>query len=445
MIYLNTRFIDSTLAKSYLAHEFTHLIAFNQKDRLRGVTDDVWLNEARADYSSTVMGYDSPFSGSNFDQRVMSFSADSSKSLVDWADKPANYGTAHLFMQYLVDQYGIKILADSMNSNTIGIASIDYALQKNGFNIGFGQVYQNWIIALLANNCRLGGQYCYKLADLDGFGVAPRINYLPNSDQVSLSVMYDTDYFSGNWQKIVGGNGDLSLDFSSDIKAKFAVPYLLCYVGGSECKVGDLAVDGAGAASLKLPDFGRQYSSLTLMPFASGKTTGFGNFTGNALSYSFKIAVSPKATNNTSQNNASVTVDPKIQALMNQISALKQQITQLQALLAARISSVPAAAAPTPVSVPPGGYSCKSITADLYFGVENYKQVICLQQLLKAQGESIYSEGQVTGSYSLATQAAVVRFQEKYAADILAPLGLKKGTGYVSSATRNKLNKLLAQ
>ena len=441
MIYLNTRFIDSPLAKSYLAHEFTHLITFNQKDRLRNVTDDVWLNEARADYSSTVMGYDSPFTGSNFDQRVMSFSADSGKSLVDWADKPANYGTAHLFMQYLVDQYGIKILTDSMDSNAIGIASIDYALQKNGFNINFEQVYQNWIVALLANDCRLGPQYCYKSADLGGFSIAPRINYLPNSDQVSLSVMYDTDYFSGNWQKIVGGNGDLSLDFSSDAKARFAVPYLLCYVGGSECKVGNLAVDGNGAASLKLSDFGRQYSSLTLMPFASGKTGNFSNFASNTLSYSFKIAVSPKAADSSGQSSAIIAVDPKIQALLNQIDALKQQITQLQALLAARINSVPAPSVPTPA----GGYSCKSITADLYFGVENYKQVACLQQILKAQGASIYPEGQVTGNYSLATQAAVARFQEKYAADILVPLGLKKGTGYVSAATRSKLNQLLAQ
>jgi len=130
MVYINTLFINSPLAKAYLAHEFTHIITFNQKDRLRNVTEDVWLNEARADYSSTLLGYDQPYEGSNFEQRVKSFTADSGKSLVEWSNKPANYGAAHLFMQYIVDQYGIKIITDSMQTSKTGIAAINYALQK---------------------------------------------------------------------------------------------------------------------------------------------------------------------------------------------------------------------------------------------------------------------------------------------------------------------------
>ncbi len=40
---------------------------------------------------------------------------------------------------------------------------------------------------------------------------------------------------------------------------------------------------------------------------------------------------------------------------------------------------------------------------------------------------------------------AVIRFQEKYASEILAPLGLQKGTGYVGYATRTKVNQILGQ
>jgi len=436
MVYFNTRFIDSPLAKSYLAHEFTHLITFNQKDRLRNITEDVWLNESRADYASTILGYDAAFEGSNFDQRVRSFSADSTNSLVEWLNKPANYGAAHLFVQYLVDQYGAKIISDSMNSDEVGIASIDYALKKNGFDIDFVQVFRNWLITVLANDCRLGSQYCYKYADLRDFGVAPRINYLPNSDQVSLTVMYNTGYFAGNWQKIVGGNGDLTLEFSAAPKEKFIVPYLMCYPGG-ECRIGQLLTDNQGGAVLKMPDFGRQYASLTLMPFASGKTSGFNNTTGNYLSYTIKIAISPRS-GQTNTGNNTVQNDPKIQALLAQIETLKREIARIQAILATRVNPIANTVSNSEK------YSCKTITTDLYFGVENYAQVSCLQQLLKTQGAAVYA-GAVTGRFSLETQAAVIRFQEKYAAEILTPLGLKKGTGYVSAATRAQINRLLAQ
>ena len=48
MVYLNSQYIDKPEAKSFLAHEFVHLITINQKDLLRNVSEETWLNEARA-------------------------------------------------------------------------------------------------------------------------------------------------------------------------------------------------------------------------------------------------------------------------------------------------------------------------------------------------------------------------------------------------------------
>jgi len=66
-----------------------------------------------------------------------------------------------------------------------------------------------------------------------------------------------------------------------------------------------------------------------------------------------------------------------------------------------------------------------------------------LQEFLKNQDEAIYPQGLVTRRFSLDTKAAVIRFQEKYAAEVLWPLGLKSGTGYVGAATRAKINALM--
>ena len=64
-----------------------------------------------------------------------------------------------------------------------------------------------------------------------------------------------------------------------------------------------------------------------------------------------------------------------------------------------------------------------------------------LQECL-AKYKDVYPEGDITGYFGLKTRAAVIRFQEKYADEILAPSGLKKGTGRVGPSTNTKLNEL---
>lgn len=64
-----------------------------------------------------------------------------------------------------------------------------------------------------------------------------------------------------------------------------------------------------------------------------------------------------------------------------------------------------------------------------------------LQECL-ARDPEVYPEGDITGTYGALTQMAVIRFQEKYAQEILVPSGLTKGTGAVKAGTRAKLNEL---
>ncbi len=70
------------------------------------------------------------------------------------------------------------------------------------------------------------------------------------------------------------------------------------------------------------------------------------------------------------------------------------------------------------------------------------QRVKMLQRILAAQGATIYPERLVTGFFGSATKRAVVRLQERYATDILAPLSLSRGTGIVREATDTVLCRL---
>jgi peptidoglycan hydrolase-like protein with peptidoglycan-binding domain len=52
------------------------------------------------------------------------------------------------------------------------------------------------------------------------------------------------------------------------------------------------------------------------------------------------------------------------------------------------------------------------------------------------------SAGQETTYFGPKTKAALIKFQEYYHADILDPLGLPKGTGYLGEKTRSYLNSI---
>ncbi|MEK7480618.1 MAG: carboxypeptidase regulatory-like domain-containing protein [Patescibacteria group bacterium] len=99
------------------------------------------------------------------------------------------------------------------------------------------------------------------------------------------------------------------------------------------------------------------------------------------------------------------------------------------------------AAAGTSAQKIAGGLTLKTkIVRNLFVGSKG-DDVSSLQELLRQDG--VYPEGLVTGFFGNFTKAAVIRFQEKYAKEILAPVGLSKGTGLVGSSTRKKIDQMI--
>ena len=198
MVYLDADILFGERASSLLAHEFTHLITFNQKNRLRGVKEEVWLNELRAEYAPTFLGYDRNYQGSNLQERLKSFISSPSDSLVKWQNQKQDYGVVNLFAQYLTDHYGPDILSLSLQTNKTGLDSLNYALEQKDIAKDLSQIFSDWTIAVLVNNCQINPVFCYKNKNLQDFKITPSLIFLPSTQKTGLSLDYKIQPWTGN-------------------------------------------------------------------------------------------------------------------------------------------------------------------------------------------------------------------------------------------------------
>ncbi|MBU1046020.1 hypothetical protein KJ616_02780 [Patescibacteria group bacterium] len=433
MIYLNTEVLDNLYPESYVAHEFMHLITFNQKNRQIGKDEDVWLNELRAEYVPTLLGYDAEYTGTNLQTRVRNFIDYPNDSLAEWKGSISDYGIISMFGHYLVEHYGINILRDSLSSSSVGLISLDYALAKNNIKKNIAEVFTDWLIAISANDCTLGEAYCYDNDFLNAIKVAPSLIYLPSTQESHLSLIYAIQEWSGNWYKIVGGDKGLKVEFRGLTSKSFIVPYLI-ERGNKIQSVNFLGLDGNNQGTIELPYFGENNQSLILLPVIEKKVS---NFSDNEPVWRFSLTVSTFK-NGDSGNEEEPKPEPEPKPISQMtIAELRVKILEIQQMLIQLLAELQK----TKGTV----VDCGKINNNLYFGLTNSAEVRCLQEFLKNQGSGIYPEGLITGNFYFATKQAVIRFQEKYASEILLPLGLQAGTGYVGGSTRSKINQLLGK
>ena len=104
LFYMNidvSKGIDPTGTQFFntLAHEFQHMIHWQQKDNLQGLHDDTWLDEAMSEVARTFCTY-----GPGLD-RLAGFNLNPTHSLTQWDGTINSYFPVYMWAQYYRDRF----------------------------------------------------------------------------------------------------------------------------------------------------------------------------------------------------------------------------------------------------------------------------------------------------------------------------------------------------
>lgn len=295
MIYLNSDQVTNNLIYGLLAHEMQHLISWNQKVRLRGLQDDVWLNELRSEYAPTVCGYDSDYVGSNLERRVEDFLANPFDSLTEWRGDKFDYPPVNLFGHYLAEQFGDNIIGMTAQNDKVGIASVEQAITDKGYNVNFSKAFDQWTIASYLNDSSiLNGIYGYKNPYLKGNVFVSPITYSIVSANV-INISQGVKDWAPYWYRFINKQDssavakDLEIEFDGAINGgDFNLLYVVDYADQSQGPViGRLnLVNQKGI--IKIPNFKGTVDSVTIIVSNQFKRA---NFTSNDPATPFNLSI----------------------------------------------------------------------------------------------------------------------------------------------------------
>ncbi|GAF83601.1 unnamed protein product [marine sediment metagenome] len=322
-----------------------------------------------------------------------------------------------------MEQYGMEILSQSMSSPHIGVASLNYVLNQAGIDKDLSQVFADWAVTIVLNDCSAGQEYCFQEEPLNDLKIAPSLIYLPSTQEASLSLVYAIKGWAAHWYKIVGGGKGLKVEFESLSDAGFIVPYFIQHANEVE-SVSFLELDEDGKGTIELPYFGENHQSLIIVPSVFQKISGFSD----------KEPFSRFSLDISTFENGQGDEEPIPISEMT-VEQLKVRIAEIMAqirILLAELAKLKAQASDIP-----SGFS---FYRDLGLNSSG-SDVRYLQILLNKDSETRLddygagSPGNETSYFGPLTKGAVIRFQNKYSLDL--------NNGFVGPTTRQKLNSLL--
>ena len=263
MITANVSSLGTNRLKIFLAHEFQHLISSNQKELLRDVSEDTWLNELRSQYAITLAGYNDDFKNSDLAQRLQAFLSNPTDSLTEWPNTNLDYALVTLFGQYLVDRFGPTILQDTLHSSSVGIDSINKYLADHKNSENFKDIFADWVWTNYYNNTTQDIRYGYVNPNLQTIHVSPTDNRQLTAQNINF-YSYSLKSWQSAWYKF---RTDSSAPIDQNIKISWS---------GSEFKVYYADASGVKRQISSGDIIAPPVDNFLLMPINESQTTNFG-------------------------------------------------------------------------------------------------------------------------------------------------------------------------
>jgi hypothetical protein len=130
------------------AHEFQHMISFNQHFLIRGSSPEaLWLNEGMSHIAEDLNGFD----GGNVARSALYLADPAATGLAIGGDALEERGAAFLFLRWLGDQRGEQIYGALEQTALTGIGNVEAASHQ-----GFPNLFSDWFAALYLDDSGIG-------------------------------------------------------------------------------------------------------------------------------------------------------------------------------------------------------------------------------------------------------------------------------------------------
>jgi len=275
MFVVSAQSLDTDVVKNFLAHEFQHLISYNQKELTRKTIEDVWLNELRSEYAVSLLGYNNIYSGSNLERRVQSFVSNPSDSLTEWPNVAIDYAMVTVFGEYLVDRFSSSMLNETLHYPSYGIPSLNQYLTSKG--VSFNDVFMDWMAAVYLNNQSVDPRFGYTRSDLVQIKVQSQSQVF-----ISDSINYNSGASLKDWQpywsefQLTGVSDSKSLKFDiNSFGQNFLASYVAYYHDGS-VEVKRIPVASNKATGYVPNSSGKKLNKVVLLLAKAQKIVDFG-------------------------------------------------------------------------------------------------------------------------------------------------------------------------
>ena len=269
IVYLNSNnLLNSNIANnvlySFFTHEFMHLISYREKNAKYNIEEEVWLEELRSEYIAHYLGYNQT-KDSYLNFRLQNGISLTDVNLKNWNNTSNSYSLINLFSIYLADRFTPDIIFQTLLTNLSGTQAIDSFLKQRGYTEKFSNIYQDWIIANILNDCTVNKNYCYKNLDIQ-INIPGSSFFLPINNDSTLSISDSLISYQTKYQKIVGGSDNLEVTLENTKNNIFQkVPYILIDKTGQKT-LNFFEFNNATTKQLTISDYSKKYSNIIIIP-----------------------------------------------------------------------------------------------------------------------------------------------------------------------------------